>query len=554
MSAPLAAAPSTSSAARRLDVDFVVIGAGSSGSVVASRLSEAGRHRVLLLEAGGPMHPLSRVPISYAFFIGRQGGTNWLYRSEPEATTAQRQVSVPRGRMLGGSSCINGTTWVRGHPADFDHWRQLGNRGWSFTDVLPIFREIESYPDGDPEWRGRGGPIEITEAPRDAAGIGQLYESVISACADVGIPFNPDYNGADQEGVGMSQGSISRRGIRMSTAECYLKPARSRSNLMVRTHATATTLLFEGTRCTGVRYAVDGGGMEEAFATCEVVLCAGAIASPQLLELSGIGQPERLASHGIEVRHAMRGVGENLQDHYSPRLKYRLARKGVTYNERARGLGRIQQGLNWFFRGTGLLAMPPGAVRGFFRTNEREARPDAIFMVTPFLADAARRMAPDPGIAVAVHQLRPESRGGVHVTGMDPASKPAIRFNFLHAEADRACLLASMRIARRIVASPALQWLEPEELLPGTAKSSDDDLLDYVFRTAETTYHPCGTCKMGDDPAAVVDDRLRVHGITGLRVADASIMPTLVSGNTNAACIMIGEKAARMILQDRQAA
>ena len=537
--------------ATRIDADFVVVGAGSAGAVVASRLSENGRYRVVLLEAGGKTHPLSRVPLSYLYFINNTNGTNWLYSSEPEAATANRRVAVPRGRMLGGSSCINGTTWVRGNPGDFDHWAQLGNRGWSYADVLPFFKKMERY-EGGGEARGKSGPIEISTISRTATPASKLYDSFFAASESVGIKTNEDYNGDDQEGIGMAQGSISRRGIRMSTAECYLKPARGRSNLIVKTNAMAQKLIVQNGRCVGVRYALEGGGVEEAHVSREVIVCAGSINSPQLLELSGIGQAERLKALGIEVCLDLPGVGENLQDHYSPRFKYQMASRGVTYNEITRGLGRIWQGLSWFTNGTGLLAMPPGSMRAYIRTDQRLATPDSFFMMFPFLADAKRKMAKEPGIAIALHQLRPDSRGNIHLKNADYREKPAIRFNFLSASSDRECLLATIRIVRRLMASPAMQWLEPKEILPGPSVQSDQELLDYVYRTAETTYHPAGTCKMGSDEMAVVDDKLRVRGIDGLRVADASIMPTVISGNTNASCIMIGEKAADMVLAAQQ--
>jgi choline dehydrogenase len=537
--------------ATRIDADFVVVGAGSAGAVVASRLSENGRYRVVLLEAGGKTHPLSRVPLSYLYFIRNTNGTNWLYSGEPEPATNNRRVAVPRGRMLGGSSCINGATWVRGNPGDFDHWRQLGNRGWSYDDVLPFFKKMERV-EGGGEARGKSGPIEITTISRTDTAASKLYESFFAASESVGIKANPDYNGEDQEGIGMAQGSISRRGIRMSTAECYLKPARNRQNLVIKTHAMAQKLLVQNGRCVGVRYALEGGGVEEVYAAREVVVSGGSINSPQLLELSGIGQADRLKALGIEVCRDLPGVGENLQDHYSPRFKYQMARRGVTYNEIVKGLGRLWQGVNWFANGTGLLAMPPGSMRAYFRTDPRLAMPDSFFMVFPFLADAQRKMAKEPGIAIALHQLRPDSRGSIHLKSADYREPPAIRFNFLSASSDRECLLATMRIVRRLMASQPMQWLEPKEILPGPSVQSDAELLDYVYRTAETTYHPAGTCKMGSDEMAVVDDALRVRGIEGLRIADASIMPTVISGNTNAGCIMIGEKCADMVLAAHQ--
>jgi choline dehydrogenase len=522
-------------------VDFIVVGAGSAGAAVANRLSESGRYQVLLLEAGGETHPLSAVPISFARFIDRPG-VNWLYASEPEANTGGRAIPVPRGRMLGGSSAINGMVWVRGQRQDYDHWAQLGNRGWSYQDVLPIFKAIESYRGGDAQVRGREGPILVSDIDER----GRLYDSVFAAAESVGIRPNRDYNGPDQEGIAMTQASIGR-GRRMSTARCYLDPARARPNLSIETNALAERLLLEANRCVGVRYSV-GGLKREARAAHEVIVSAGAIASPQLLELSGIGQSARLKGLGIEVKHHLAGVGENLRDHWAPRMKWRVGRHGVTFNERARGLRGLGQGLLYIGARRGFLSHPASPMRAFFRSREGLDSPDAMFTIQPFLMTPALKLAKEPGLTIITHQLRPESKGSVHVTAADAQRPPAIRFNFLAESIDRDCLLASMRLVRRLVAAPALAWLDAAEFAPGPKVTSDEGLVDFVTRTAETTYHPVGTCKMGNDPLAVVDDHLRVRGLTGLRVADASIMPTLTSGNTNAPSIMIGEKAARMVL------
>lgn len=522
--------------------DFIVVGAGSAGAALASRLSESGRYQVLLLEAGGETHPLSRVPISFARFINRPG-VNWLYAAEPEANTGGRPIPVPRGRMLGGSSAINGMVWVRGQRQDYDHWAQLGNRGWSYQDVLPIFKTMESYASGDGEIRGREGPLRITESDES----GRLYDSFIKAAGTLGLEHNRDYNGADQEGIAMTQASIGS-GRRMSTARCYLDPARLRSNLTIETNALAESLILEGNRCVGVRYAVPGQ-KREARAAREVIVSAGTIASPQLLELSGIGQAQRLQGLGIEVRHNLAGVGENLRDHWAPRMKWRVGRHGVTFNERARGLRALGQGLLYIAASKGFLSHPASPIRGFFKTREGLDSPDAMLTIQPFLMTPDLKLAKEAGLTIITHQLRPESKGSVHVTAADPAKPPAIRFNFLAERIDRDCLLASMRMVRRIVEAAPLAWLGAEEFAPGPAIKSDAELIDFVTHNAETTYHPVGTCKMGNDAGAVVDDRLRVRGISGLRVADASIMPTLTSGNTNAPSIMIGEKAARMVLE-----
>ena len=524
-------------------VDFIVVGAGSAGAALAYRLTMAGKYRVLLLEAGGETHFLSRVPVSFARFIKRPG-VNWLYDSEPEPTTGNRRIPIPRGKMLGGSSAINGMVWVRGQPQDFDTWSQMGNRGWSYADVLPVFKRMERYDSGDAAIRGRDGQLRITDSTEK----GRLYDSLFEAAAHAGIKRNDDYNGADQEGVAMTQGSIGN-GRRQSTAHCYLEPIRNNPNIDIETGAQAERLLIEGKRCVGVRYRIKGE-VREATATREVIVSCGAIASPQLLELSGIGQPERLKDLGIEVKHALKGVGENLRDHWSPRMKWYTAPLGYTFNEQLRGLGKINHGLQYIFKRQGFLSFAASPMRGFFKTREGLASPDAIFTVQPFLTTPDIKLAKEPGITIITHQLRPESKGSIHVTSSDASKYPAVRFNFMSDPIDKACVLECMKIVRRMMEAPSMAWLGMREFAPGKQVVTDNELFDYVTNNAETTYHPVGTCKMGTDhdAMAVVDDQLRVRGITGLRVADASIMPTLTSGNTNAPSIMIGEKCADMVL------
>ena len=523
--------------------DYIVIGAGSAGAVVASRLSADGRHRVLLLEAGGKTHPLSRVPISFVRFLTRPG-VNWLYESKAEESTGGRAIPVPRGRMVGGSSSINGMVWVRGQSHDYDHWAQLGNRGWSYQDVLPIFKQMEDYAGGDADLRGRGGPLRVSDIDE----WNTLYDSVFKAAKRFGIKPNPDYNGASQDGIAMTQASI-RNGRRMSTAHCYLEPAKGRNNLVIATDAMAEQLTFDGKRCTGVRYNVKGK-VHEACAGHEVIVSTGAIASPQLLELSGIGQADRLRGLGIDVVHDLPGVGENLRDHWAPRMKWHLGAHGVTFNERARGVGALMQGLQYIARRNGFLSLPASPLRAFVRTRDGLQSPDGYIMMQPFLATPDLKLAKEPGMSIIGHQLRPDSKGSVHVASSDAREHPEIMFNFLSEPSDRECLLRVLRLVRNIVEAPEMAWLGPREFAPGKDVQSDDELIDFVTRTAETTYHPVGTCKMGQDAMAVVDDQLRVHGIDGLRIADASIMPTLTSGNTNAPSIMIGEKAAGMILAE----
>ena len=532
------------------DYDYIVVGAGSAGAVVANRLSADPRHSVLLLEAGPASHPWARIPIGYAKLITNPEA-NWLYSGEPEPGTHNRRLPVPRGRMLGGSSSINGLAFVRGQAQDFDSWAQMGNPGWSHAEVLPFFKRMERYEGGgDDAWRGREGPIRVTNpSPGDP-----ICAAVIRAAAEVGIPHNPDYNGAVQDGIAMSQATIASR-RRMSTAHCYLEPIRRRPNLRIETGALAEALLFEGHRCIGLRYGA-AGETREARAGREVVVCGGSVNSPQLLELSGIGQPERLGNLGIEVRHALPGVGENLRDHFAPRTRWAVGAKGFTYNDRGRGLGLVRQALRYALFGDGLLAMVGAPLRAFARSREGLEAPDILLGWVPMLTEAGPtgpRIARQSGMTCYAHAMRPESKGHIHVTSADPRRAPAITFNFLSSPADQELTVKAIRLARTIMAAPSMAPLRLTEIGPGPEHRSDDEILDWARRVGETTYHPVGTCKMGADRMAVVDARLRVHGMAGLRVADASIMPTITSGNTNAPAIMIGEKAAAMILEDRAA-
>ncbi|MGO9996644.1 MAG: GMC family oxidoreductase [Acetobacteraceae bacterium] len=523
--------------------DYIVVGAGSAGSVLANRLSANPRHKVLVLEAGRESHPWSRIPVGFARLINNPAA-NWLYSSEPDEGTGQRRIPIPRGKLLGGSSSINGMVFVRGQSQDYDQWAQLGNRGWSYREVLPIFRDMESYQGtGDEEYRGRNGPLKVSENFET----GPLYDALIKAAGEVGIAYTKDYNGAKQDGIGMTQMTI-RGGRRMSTAVCYLNPARTRPNLTIQPHAHTECLLLEGKRCVGVRYTVNGQ-QREARAAKEVVVSAGSINSPQLLELSGIGNPDVLQALGIEVSHALKGVGENLRDHYSPRMKWTVpASLGMTYNDKARGLGMVQQALKYALTHKGLLGLPASPVRAYVRTRAGLDAPDAAISWIPFLSDPNFRLARQSGVTAIMNILRSESTGSIHVTSKSPHTPPAVRFNFMTAQLDRDVTLEAMRITRRIMTAPTMQGIATDEIAPGVNIQSDDELLDWIRKNAETTYHPVGTCKMGSDPMAVVDDQLRVHGMQGLRVADASIMPTLTSGNTNAPSIMIGEKASRMML------
>ena len=531
--------------------DYIVVGAGSAGAVVANRLSASGEYSVLCLEAGseGSGYLWSRVPAGVAKLIDNPK-VNWCYRSEPDEGSGQRDIEVPRGKMLGGSSSINGMVFVRGQRQDYDHWAQLGNRGWSYADVLPLFKMMESYEGGDDEFRGRDGLLKVTDSPK----LSPFFDKLIQSAEKCGIPHNPDYNGASQEGIAMTQATINK-GRRMSTAYCYLDPARSRRNLTIEQNAMAETLILEGKRCVGVRYSV-GSQKREARASREVVVSGGSINSPKILELSGIGQPELLRSHGIEVVHDLPGVGENLRDHYSPRMKYSITQPNATFNERGNGVRLWGEALKYGLFRKGFIGLSSVPVRMYFRTREGLESPDATVSFMPFFVERVnrvRRIAKQSGVTMNVNVLRSESLGSIHIKSADPAEAPAIRFNFLSAEMDRAGVVFAMRKGREVMNTSPVADIVGEELAPGPQYQTDEELLEWVRHNAETTYHPVGTCKMGQDPQAVVDDRLRVHGIEGLRVADASIMPTLTSGNTNAPSIMIGEKCAAMVLEDASA-
>lgn len=525
--------------------DVIVVGAGSAGSALASRLTEDPRLRVLLLEAGAASHPYSSIPMSFAFLMSHPTA-NWCYKSTPEENTANREIPVPRGRLVGGSSAINGLVYVRGQPIDYDTWAQFGNRGWSYEDVLPVFRRMENYEHGADDWRTQGGPLHVCESYDQSP----LYDALQAAGDSLGIPRNRDYNGASQEGIVRTQTTI-RDGRRMSAAVAYLKAARRRPNLKIVPDAHATRLLFEGRRCIGVAYEQHGREVE-ARAGREVVVSTGAVATPQLLELSGIGRPEVLSRHGIPVRHAMPGVGEHLRDHINARIWWRLKSRGLSYNDRIAGLGKVWQGLLYLATRRGFLAIPSAPLLGFLKTRSDLDCPDIQMHVMPYvIKDATKRSLQDwPGMTLTCYQLRPESLGSIHIRSADPKTHPEIRFNFLSDPVDQRTMIDGVRLIRRLAEAAPMDPYRGEEVDPGPAVSSDADILDHIRRTANTAFHPVGTCRMAPGPNGVVDDRLRVHGLQGLRIADASIMPTMVSGNTNAASIMIGEKASDLIRED----
>ncbi len=525
--------------------DYIIVGAGSAGCVLANRLTASGRNRVLLLEAGGPDRNIwIHIPLGYGKLFSNPK-VNWLYTTEPEPELNNRRVIQPRGKVLGGSSSINGLLYIRGQHEDFDHWRQLGNAGWSFKDVLPYFRRAEDQERGADELHGVGGHLKVSNVCEPHP----LCEAFIEAVQQSGFPRNDDFNGPSQEGAGYFQ-LTARNGRRWSTAVGYLKEARQRPNLTVVPNALATRVLFSGKRAIGVNYR-QGDAVHTAHADGEVILSGGAFNSPQLLQLSGIGPADLLRGLGVDVIADMPGVGADLQDHLQVRTQYRCT-EPITMNEVINSWRhRYAAGLRYITTRKGLLTIGAGYAGAFLRTRPELSTPDVQIHFLIFSADAAgATLHPFPGFMTSVCQLRPESRGFVHVKSADPGVPPAIHARYLSARADCDCVVDGLKLMRGIMDRPAMRKFIAEERIPGEQCTSDADLLAFARDTGTTVYHPTSTCRMGSDPNAVVDERLRVRGFERLRVIDASIMPTVVSGNTNAATVMIGEKGGDMILQD----
>jgi choline dehydrogenase len=532
--------------------DFIVTGAGSAGCVLAARLSENGRHKVLLLEAGGrDNHFWIHVPMGYAkTFVDPR--VNWMFESEPEKELNNRTMYQPRGKVLGGTSSINGMIYMRGNSADYDRWRQMGNEGWSYDDVLPYFRKAEDNERGASEYHGSGGPLRVSNQPYEW----EIARALLTACKQAGIPENPDFNGATQEGCGYYQTTTNNK-RRWSTAAAYLKPARGRPNLVIKTGAHATRVLIENGRAVGVEFQTPRG-RETARAGREVIVSGGAYGSPQLLLLSGIGPAEHLQDMGVPVVKDMPGVGSELQDHFNTSCTYRISRN-LSLNALQYSLPRrLTAGAQYLFLRSGPMSGNGLYVGALLRSDKRLEQPDIQLNISAWSTIDRTRAGiishPHPGIAISPVHLAPDGRGTVRLKTNDPLAPPEIKFNFLRSEYDWQALIAGMHAARSIVRQQAMQKLIVEETLPGVHVRTDEDMRDDIRARGVSNLHPVGSCVMGRGPMAVVDPRLRVHDVPGLRVVDASVMPRIPAGNTNAPTIMIAEKASDMILEDARAA
>ena len=535
------------------EFDYIVVGAGSAGCVLAARLSEDPTTRVLLLEAGPADRSLwIHLPIGYGKTMWSPT-YNWCFHTDPDPNMNGRQIYWPRGKTLGGSSSINGLIYIRGQREDFDHWAALGNAGWGYDEVLPYFIKSEGNQRGANPLHGGDGPLKVS----DIGARHELIEAFIGGAQQIGVPRTDDFNGARQEGAGYFQLN-TWKGWRCSTAKAYLAPARRRSNLRIETGAMAAGIDFDGARASGVRYR-KGGVMRTATAQAEVLLAAGAIQSPQLLQLSGIGPEALLREHGITPQRVLPGVGENLQDHLQMRLIFECAKPVTTNDQLNSWMGQLKLGLQWLLFRSGPLAVGINQGGCFMRALQDEsgqpvaATPDIQFHVATLSADmAGGKVHPFSGFTLSVCQLRPQSRGHIRIRSTDPFAPPAMQPNYLSTELDRRTAVAAVKAARAIAAAPAMQPYVKREVRPGPDVGDDAALLEFCRSQGATIFHPSGTCRMGHDAMAVLDERLRVHGVPGLRVVDCSAMPTLVSGNTNAAVVMMAERAADMIRQDAQ--
>ncbi|MCG8671509.1 MAG: choline dehydrogenase [Pseudomonadales bacterium] len=522
--------------------DFVVIGAGSAGCVLANRLSENPNNKVLLLEAGGKDSSLFiHMPAGVAEHL-KGGACNWEFNTAPEPHLNNRGLYWPRGKVLGGSSAINGMIYIRGHKSDYDHWAELGNRGWSYSEILPYFKRSMNQERGASEFHGVNGPLEVEDPKSD----NELFDVFVQAGREAGLPYNPDFNGAEQEGVGPYQVTISQ-GRRSSAATAYLKPILTRANLRIETNALVSKILFQGRRANSVRY-IQNKKVKEALAAKEVIVCAGAVQSPQILNLSGIGDSDELRRFGIEMVQHLPGVGKNLQDHLDIGIQH-YCTKPITLFSQTKLHNKLITLAQYLLFRNGLGASNGLEAGAFVKTDPELDRPDIQYHFIPaFMLDHARQDGPDHGYMLHACQLRPESRGYISLNSADPKDPPAIQPNYLSASKDLEVMIKAVKIGRKIFAATSFDPYRGAEYSPGPHIQTDAEIASFIRQNAETIYHPVGTCRMGNDNLAVVDNTLKVKGVEGLRVVDASVMPTLVGGNTNAPTIMVAEKAADMIL------